>query len=63
MKQFLRGIAEKQNRAQLWIFFIGSTYISCFIGGPCVQNSLVEVILYAMFADLGLTVGERVIKK
>lgn len=63
MKEFLRGIASKEKRAQLWVFFIGSSYISCFLGGPCVQNALVEVILYAMFADLGLTVGEKVIKK
>lgn len=63
MKQFLRGIASKETRAQVWIFFIGSTYISCFLGGPCVQNSLVEFIILAMFSDLGITVGERIIKK
>ena len=63
MKEFLRGIASKEKRAQLWVFFIGSTYISCFLGGPCPQSSMLEYIILAMFADLGVTVGERIVKK
>lgn len=63
MNNFLRGILEKEKRAQIWIFFISVTYTSCFLGGPCPQNELFNTLIYAMFADLGLTVGSKVIKK
>jgi hypothetical protein len=62
MGNFWRGILEREKRAQVWVFFISVTYISCFVGGPCPQNELFNTLIYAFFADLGITVGSKVVK-
>jgi hypothetical protein len=63
IRNFWGGISQREKRAQVWVFFIAVTYISCFLGGPCVQSGLLEILIYAIFADLGITVGSKVVKK
>jgi hypothetical protein len=63
-RRFISSFTVKEKRAELWVVFISATFISCVVGGPCNDSSLAEVIVMAMFADMGVTVlkNTKVIK-